>query len=195
MLKQSSKVDVGVVGSWSSSQSGPMIWVDHVTGHYRLTLGGTFGNYLDSGRTPAVGQWQHVAATYDGTTARIYVDGVADGEHDLHRRTSATPTPGGSAPTARPPAGFFDGLVDNVRIYDRALSPSEIQLDMASRIQPELHPSDRHRQDARRTARPAVNVGSLGDGDVQRGACGRARSTTLDVPAEGCGRARPSRRR
>ncbi len=37
----------------------PMIWVDHLTGRYRLTLGGTFGNYLDSGRTPAVG---HVAA-------------------------------------------------------------------------------------------------------------------------------------
>ena len=53
-----------------------MIWVDHVSGHYRLTLGNNFGSYLDSGRTPLVGQWQHVAATYDGTTARFYVDGV-----------------------------------------------------------------------------------------------------------------------
>ena len=35
-----------------------------------------FANYVDSGRTPTVGQWQHVAATYDGTTARFYVDGV-----------------------------------------------------------------------------------------------------------------------
>ena len=39
-----------------------------------------------------------------------------------------------------PAGGFFDGLVDNVRIYDRALTPSEIQLDMASRIQPERIP-------------------------------------------------------
>jgi hypothetical protein len=37
-------------------------------------------------------------------------------------------------------SGFFDGLVDNVRIYDRALTPSEVQLDMASRIQAERIP-------------------------------------------------------
>src|SRR5439155_17421681 len=70
--KQTTKTDVGVVGSWTGS-GGAMIWVDHVSGHYRLTLGSTFGNYLDSGRGPLVGQWQHLAATYDGTTARFYV--------------------------------------------------------------------------------------------------------------------------
>ena len=84
VYKQTSKVDVGVVGSWNGG--GPMIWVDHVTGHYRLTLGGSFGNYLDSGRSPAVGRWQHVAATYDGSVARFYVDGVLGSELDLHRR-------------------------------------------------------------------------------------------------------------
>ena len=38
------------------------------------------------------------------------------------------------------PAGFFDGHIDNVRVYDRALTPDEIQTDMASRIQPESFP-------------------------------------------------------
>ena len=32
--------------------------------------------YLDSGHNPIAGQWQHLAATYDGTTARYYIDGT-----------------------------------------------------------------------------------------------------------------------
>ena len=32
--------------------------------------------YLDSGQNPIAGQWQHLAATFDGTTARFYIDGV-----------------------------------------------------------------------------------------------------------------------
>ena len=140
VLKQTSKVDVGLLGSWVGGQNGgPMLWVDHVNGRYRLTLGGSFGNYLDSGRTPAVGQWQHVAATYDGTTARVYIDGVETAS------TTFTANVGDSntwriGAYGSPAAGFFDGLVDNVRIYDRALSASEVQLDMVSRIQPEKIP-------------------------------------------------------
>ena len=138
---QSPKVDVGVLGSWAYSQGGgAMVWVDHIAGNYRLALGGSFANYLDSGRAPTVGKWQHVAATYDGSAARIYVDGVQ----------TATATFTGNVGTGNawrigaygpaPPMGFFDGRLDNVRIYGRALSASEIQTDMASRIQHETTP-------------------------------------------------------
>ena len=43
-------------------------------------------DYLDSGTTPRVGHWQHVAATYDGATARIYVDGVEVAVEGVHRQ-------------------------------------------------------------------------------------------------------------
>ena len=124
--KQSSKTDVGLLGSWVGGQSGgPMIWVDHINGRYRLTLGTTFGNYLDSGRVPAVGQWQHVAATYDGTVARIYIDGVETASSSFTGNVGDSNTWRIGAYGA-PAGGFFDGLVDNVRVYDRALPASEI---------------------------------------------------------------------
>ena len=138
--KQTSKKDAAIVGAWVGfQQGGPMLWIDHITGNYRLTLGNTFANYLDAGVTPAVGTWQHVAATYDGSVARLYVDGV-------QRASAAFSGSVGSSTQWRigafdgSPAGFFDGLVDNVRIYDRALGAAEIQLDMVSRIQPDRTP-------------------------------------------------------
>ncbi len=62
------KNDVGIVGTWTGN--GPMLWIDHIAGRHQLTLGGSLSTYLDSGVNPIVGQWQHLAATFDGTTAR-----------------------------------------------------------------------------------------------------------------------------
>ncbi len=53
-----------------------MLWVDHIAGHHYVTLNTGMANYLDSGQAPATGQWQYVSATYDGTTARFYINGV-----------------------------------------------------------------------------------------------------------------------
>ena len=136
--KQGANKDVAVVGSWDSS-GGPMIWVDWSSGRYKLTLGSGPSTYLDSGRSPTIGAWEHVAATYDGSTARFYVDGA---------EVASSPFAGvvGNSNTWRigaygaTPAGFFDGLIDNVRIYDRALSASEVQSDMSLRIQAEATP-------------------------------------------------------
>ena len=54
-----------------------MLWVDHLATRYQLTLGSNgLSGYLDSGQNPIAGQWQHLAATFDGTTARFYIDGT-----------------------------------------------------------------------------------------------------------------------
>ena len=53
-----------------------MLWVDHIAGHHYVTLNTGLSNYVDSGQAPATGQWQYLSATYDGTTARYYINGV-----------------------------------------------------------------------------------------------------------------------
>ena len=119
--QDATRKDTAVVGSWNGS--GPMLWVDHQVGHYQLTLGGSFSGYLDSGHTPVGGQWQHVAATYDGTTARYYIDGT-----EVASRAAASV---GTSDVWRigaygaSLAGFFDGLIDDVRIYNHALTTAE----------------------------------------------------------------------
>ena len=67
-----------------------------------------------------------MAATWDGIETKLYVNGVLDGTDSVDWT--------GSANTKALKIGqrglnddFFDGLIDEVEIYGRALSVSEIQ--------------------------------------------------------------------
>jgi hypothetical protein len=70
--------------------------------------------------------WYHVAMTYDNASLKLYVNGALDG---------SVAASGAIAPTAEPlrigGAGsgpwFFNGRVDEASLYNRALSPAEIQ--------------------------------------------------------------------
>jgi hypothetical protein len=67
------------------------------------------------------GTWVHVVATFDGQTMRLYRDGVL---LDVNV-TGPIPLPSLDAPLQV--GEGFEGLLDDVRIYDRALSPTEVQ--------------------------------------------------------------------
>jgi len=85
---------------------------------------------LSSSVVPELGQWYHAVGVWDGTEQKIYVNGV--------ERNSTIPAGlpdssgnrpvvigrmfGGSSPAGQD----FNGLIDDVRIYDRALSDEEI---------------------------------------------------------------------
>ncbi len=81
-----------------------------------------------------LGQWTHLAATYDGTTLRFYVNGVQVSSRaqtgNMVVSTRALRI-GGNGVWGE----YFNGLVDDVRIYNRALTATEIQADMAAGVQ------------------------------------------------------------
>ena len=84
-------------------------------------LGGT---EITSTATIPIGSWHHVAVTYDGTTVRLYVDGQQSG---LATRVMESETGGmrigyhKSDTTAG-----WNGVIDDVRVYGRALSSAEM---------------------------------------------------------------------
>lgn len=69
-------------------------------------------------------QWHHVAATYDGSTRRIYIDGVEKAS-DAQNNLSATAENFRIGSTNF--AEFFNGTLDEVSIYDNALTADEVQ--------------------------------------------------------------------
>jgi Concanavalin A-like lectin/glucanases superfamily/PA14 domain len=72
--------------------------------------------------------WAHLAATYDGTNLRLYVNGSLVGTRAASGAMVNSANPlriGGSSVLGR----WFRGRIDEVRVYNRALSATEIQND------------------------------------------------------------------
>jgi hypothetical protein len=90
--------------------------------------------YLSGPTALPLNTWSHLAATYDGVTLRLYVNGAQVSSHPY---TGSIVTSTGALRIAGNSAGeFFRGLIDEIRIYNRALSPSEILIDMNTRVGP-----------------------------------------------------------
>ena len=82
-----------------------------------LDATGLATNFLD-------GNWHHVATTWDGTTRRIYLNGTG----------VASDTPGSNGAAAANfrigstnNAEFFNGTLDEIAVYNHALSATEVQ--------------------------------------------------------------------
>ncbi len=69
-------------------------------------------------------RWHHVAATYDGSTVRLYVDGALNNSGAQSLNTTTQMLYIGRAPVRM--SEYFDGDIDDLRIYDRALRANEI---------------------------------------------------------------------
>ncbi len=113
-------------------------WAD---GHYALVIQGKqAGAYLNIGGGQAnaieavsdkdvlkLGQWQHLAMTFDGAALKVYCDGVPAAAKAAGKRRNPG---GGPLVIGRRVDGHgpsqFKGLIDEVRVYGRALSPAEV---------------------------------------------------------------------
>ena len=77
--------------------------------------------------------WAHLAATYDGATMRFYVNGVQVASRAQTGAIATSTNPlqiGGDSIFGQ----YFAGRIDEVRIYNRALSASEVLDDMTTPV-------------------------------------------------------------
>ncbi|MAF36449.1 hypothetical protein CL622_05025 [archaeon] len=88
--------------------------------------GVTQGTAQSSSWTPVAGQWYQVAVTKTSDTYAFYVDGVPFGTDTITESVTANDADlfiGQAEGTV----GFFDGSIDHVGIWNRALSADEIK--------------------------------------------------------------------
>jgi hypothetical protein len=79
--------------------------------------------------------WTHLAGTYDGTTLRLYVNGVQVSSRAQTGAIAVSTNPlqiGGDTLYGQ----YFQGRIDEIRVYNRALSAAQIQSDMNTPITP-----------------------------------------------------------
>jgi hypothetical protein len=74
-------------------------------------------------------KWIFVTATYDGDSVKIYFNGALDAKIQAAGRlwTTTTDLIIGAVPTAGTISEVFSGEIDDIRIYNRALTEQEIQ--------------------------------------------------------------------
>ena len=92
------------------------------------THAATCCNDMDSGDGNAlpIGEWKHVVMTHDGITDRIYFDGVQVNEKAYAGALGKTTHPFGIGYDPIDIANYFDGSLDEVRIYNRAMTAQEV---------------------------------------------------------------------
>ena len=98
-------------------------------GNLEFSLAGIAGADIET-TPPTTGIWHHVAGTYDGETIRLYVDGAEKASRAVsgQLQVSTTPLYIGNKPLSSYPGDRFKGIIDEVRIYNRALTGAEINV-------------------------------------------------------------------
>jgi hypothetical protein len=84
---------------------------------------GTIDTWKDANILLPLSTWVHMAVTFDGTDAKGYVNGVYDFTKNKAGTIDTTTHP---FTIGRSDDQYFEGIVDDTRIYSRALEPSEI---------------------------------------------------------------------
>jgi concanavalin A-like lectin/glucanase superfamily protein len=125
-------VNKGGIGSETTGQN--QNYQISMTSSERIKAGFETGSgsdfFVTSPSTYSDGKWHYAIVTYDGATIRLYIDGV----QVITKSTGgASPDSSGTKPVRigansriTPPSNFFTGNIDEVRIWNRAISSSEV---------------------------------------------------------------------
>lgn len=97
------------------------------------------GAYLSSGASTTLvndGRWHHIAGTTDGSSWRIYVDGILEntGVYNYSRADFTTTTSLSIGNYAVQSGQYFQGDIDEVRVWRTVRSVAEIQATMCRKF-------------------------------------------------------------
>jgi fibronectin type 3 domain-containing protein len=104
---------------------------------FAITTGGGAGEQrIDGANALTAGAWSHVVVTWSGNTGILYVNGV-----EVGRNTTMTLNPSSLGVTnlnylgrSQYPDPYFDGRIDDFRLYTRALGAAEISAATAAQM-------------------------------------------------------------
>jgi hypothetical protein len=117
-----------LVSKWLAASRGYSLFLNGTTVVFETSFDGNTYNSLNSTITVSSGTWYHLAATLSGTAKVIYINGTARGNNAVGgslNNSNANLTLGNVNDTTL--ADYFDGIIDEVSIYDRALDANEVK--------------------------------------------------------------------
>ena len=94
--------------------------------HFGITLWSNPGPSVDGVTVVGADEWHHVAGVFDGNNIMLYIDAALDGivEESSPIGTNNFNVLIGDNPEAT--GRYWDGLIDELKVYNRALSADEV---------------------------------------------------------------------
>jgi RHS repeat-associated protein len=125
-VKTPPTTDGWVVGKWQAGGQDGSYSLAVCLGYacLQMFLNGSYVNLTAATVLPDDGAWHHIAAVYDGSEMRVYLDGRLDGASVATGKIDVVTDP---LLIGRNIDGWpFVGSIDDVRVLDRALTDGEI---------------------------------------------------------------------
>lgn len=94
-----------------------------------LRIGGNYINVSSITDSWNAGQWYHIVGTYDGSIMKIYVNGILENSKSKTgniENTNYNLFLGSRAVNNIPTNMFFDGIIDEIKLYNKELDATEI---------------------------------------------------------------------
>lgn len=115
------------IANWGSSDSGRLFGIGVYKNNQWFALGFNYvaGFDLTSGVVADSTQWHHIVHIYEAGTMKIYIDGVLKASQPKKLNTTFSHLFIGNRPD-EPSDSYYTGDVDEVMIYNRALTQDEI---------------------------------------------------------------------
>jgi hypothetical protein len=140
-IDNESKFDITgeiTISAWVNIASVPAEWTAIVTkgdsawrlstesADRRFHFAVTSDTWLSGQAVVGANQWHHVVGVYDGSQMRIFVDGALDVSRPWDKGIGSNGYPVYIGENAEQTGRFWQGLIDDVRIYNYALGESDI---------------------------------------------------------------------
>ncbi len=97
---------------------------------------------MDSGSELPTGVWKHVVMVHNGEKDKIFIDGALANQKDVVGKLNPTVQPFGIGYNPIDGGGYFNGELDDIQVYDRAFTDSEVAGLFANQSQPPVFASD-----------------------------------------------------
>lgn len=124
--------DFQIINQWINSGDGLFVLkLSSSTGKpfANVSIAGSEKLVNASSVAATVGVWSRVVATWDGSLLRVYVNGVADGSTAAASGVPTTSSDALNIGAYTPGSVYANGLIDDVRILNRAWRAAEVSAD------------------------------------------------------------------
>ena len=124
-LNETSIASGGFFGNWNGTANDDMFWLtDNSSGALRINFDGAGTQYFGTAGDFTINTWHHVVVTHSSGSINVYLDGSNIGSTTTSNTTFSS---GANFYIGDDNSGtYFDGLIDQVRIYSTALSSSQV---------------------------------------------------------------------